>query len=515
MSDRKRPSRSHVDGPSGVGSCPARNAGTALEVYVQPLADTPIARYGIEALLRVMGVRAKWCEDPTPAIYYGSDPRIGRRAAVWVYPKGDSEGESGAWTLSEIDGVPVVSNGKKPARLWDGRRLEFDVFRATAFWLTLGGERSVGTRDAHGRVPSSASLAASDIMAKRPPVHAYAELLQTGLERTIGRLATGSRWPNDRRYAVAFTHDVDSPERRSRIPGLMRDLVLGAKRTRRESYWTLRTEVKSQGLRETCFARPTKRRAWDFEKICAHERDRGLRSAFYFAVVRRSEGHACDVVYDADRRRFRRLFGELDAAGWEVGLQASYSAGSAPRRIVSQLDRLTKLARRPASGVRHHYLRLDPAEPLQTLAAHAEAGLAYDTTIGFNDIPGFRAGIALPFRPFGDAKDSGSFLELPMTIADMHLPRQDETAAVDSVIAHLETVRSIGGLAVLNWHAGHWYSDPAWRAAYLAACDFVSSDATAWSALPREICRWWQSTGGDTRGPGDYAAATTVPSSTS
>lgn len=513
MSDRTSVGPLDVEGLSGVESCPVGTAGVGLEVHVQRQVDTPLTRYGIESLLRVMGARAKWCRGLTPAIYYGSDSEIGGQAGVWVCPASDSERGSDAWTVSEIDGISVVFNGARPVRFWNGRRLEFDVFRATAFWLMLEGERSVGMRDAHGRVPSLAGPAATDLNSRRPPVHAYAEMLRTGLERAIGGLEFGDRWPNGRRYAVAFTHDVDSPERRSRVPGLMRDIVLGGYRTRRESYWSLRTELRARGLREFCFAPPTKRRAWDFGKICALERDWGLRSAFYFAVIGRNEGHACDVVYDADRPRFRRLFRQMDAAGWEVGLQASYSAGSPPCQIVSQFDRLTTLSRLRASGVRHHYLRLDSVEPLQTLAAHADAGLSYDTSVGFNEIPGFRAGIALPFRPFGACNGSGSFLELPMTIADMHLPRRDEAAAVAAVVGHLETVRSLGGLAVLNWHVGHWYSDPAWRAAYRAACEFVSSDSAAWSATPREICRWWQSGGGDAPIPADCAETNTVPSS--
>ena len=200
------------------------------------------------------------------------------------------------------------------------------------------------------------------------------------------------------------------------------------------------------------------------------------------------------MTYDASRRRYRSLFRYLTAGGWEVGVQASYLAGSDAALIRSQAGRLAELAGAGAVGVRHHYLRLDCDDPMRSLARHADAGLLYDATVGFNDCPGFRAGVALPYQLFDqDAGAVRPFVELPMTLADMHLPRDDSETAVAMILDHLETVRSLGGLAVLNWHVGHWESDPAWRAAYCAACRYVAEDADVWVAPAGDLARWYLS----------------------
>lgn len=452
-------------------------------------------RYGLEQLLRVMGVQPIWSCDAQPAIYYGDDPSVGETAVVWIGSDRASGSTGEPLRLADVESVPVVFRGQHPNRLWDGRRLSFDVVAATTFWLTLESERYVDQRDAHGRIPGPASLVGAADQSRCPPVHAYADLLFERLRQDGVVYRPAARWPGGKRYAVAFTHDVDLPERTRRTPALAREFVLGGARSRRETYWAFRAEVRSRGFWEACFAPATRRKEWDFARHCDLEHRHGIRSAFYFAVVDRQQGHPRDVSYDVARRRYRTLCRRLAADGWEIGLQASYLAGTDSSSVSPQAARLAALTGSRASGVRHHYLRLDGDRPMRTLAAHADAGLAYDTSIGFNDRPGFRAGVALPFQLYDESIGSPRrFVELPMTIADMHLPRHEEEAAVRMVIDHLDTVRSLGGLGVLNWHVGHWHSDPAWRAAYCAACEYVAGDGEAWSATPHEISRWWLST---------------------
>ena len=87
--------------------------------------------------------------------------------------------------------------------------------------------------------------------------------------------------------------------------------------------------------------------------------------------------------------RARRWSGRA-AAGIEVGLHASYRARERPGAIAEE----ARAARR-RQGLRHHYLRSDPAR----LAAELrEAGLRYDSSIGWPSLPGLRAGTPYPYR---------------------------------------------------------------------------------------------------------------------
>lgn len=483
--DRFAISAERMSGPAGWRA-------SSVAVRMEPGVDDPRVRYGLCQLLNVIGVRATFDPQPVTTIYYGSEPRYGAAAAIWIPAEGKCRRDGHPPTFVETDHVPVPARNPQPVSLWEGNRLTFDLARAASFWLTLESERHVTRRDAHDRVPAGASLLAAGEWLERPPVHAYARLLAERL-RACGVLEEAvPRWPHGKRWAAVLSHDVDIPEHPGRLPGFFKEMIHGGARPRREAYWDFRAEMSALGWRHVCRNPMGKRYTWDFGEFLALERDSGLRSAFYFAVVSRREGHPRDVCYDLRHSRYRNLLWRLKAGGWEIGLHAGYLTRFGTPTVAWQMSQLGDLAGGLTGGVRHHYLHLDRADPLRTLAAHADAGLLYDASIGFNDEPGFRAGIASPFLPYdADTGQARSFVELPTSIADMHLPREDRTAATDAVVRHLGIVQNLGGLAVLNWHVGHWLSAPAWSESYRTACRILADDSSVWVATPRDIASWW------------------------
>lgn len=472
---------------------PSPTAGASnLTVLLDPDIDSPQVRYGIEQLLRVIGYRSVFVRHGHAMIYAGADDPAGGRAAVRLAIEPTSHAHEHRPRVVENGGIPMVCWGESPGVPVDGNRIQFDIVRSTSFWLTLEGERDVAQRDEHGRVLGPDSLLGTCGLLNVPPIHRYADLLGDLLRERGVEVRPMPRWPNGANYAVALTHDVDLPERPARGRVLLGELWHGGTRSRREAYWDLRSTLRSRGMYDSCLAPATRRPEWDFPLICELERRHNLRSAFYFSVVHRDAGDRCDVTYDVRQRRYRRLFRRLRTGGWEVGLHASYLTRLGTPTVAGQVQTLAAAGADPIAGVRHHYLQIDRTDPIRSLLEHSDAGLMYDTSIGFNDCAGLRAGIALPYRPYDSGRmEARVFVELPMTLADMHLPREDEAAAITVVSDHLDCVRSLGGLAVLNWHVGHWYTDPAWRAAYVAVCEMLSGDAEAWIATPREIARWW------------------------
>ena len=480
-------------------TCGARR-NACVSVHVQEDAEAPLRRYGLEQLLRMSGVRYDFGTFSEPTVYCGSEPRLGRRAAVWISAEtGNAAGrhrrEHEHLVLVEIQGVPVPvpAGGHPPHDLWTGNQLMFDVAKAASFFLALTSEEYAARRDRHGRVPAEASLLGRSGWLNRPPVMVYARLLAERL-RSCGVLGEPvPLWPKGKKYAVALTHDVDAPERRGRCSSLLKKMLFGGRPARKIAYWELRSEVRVRGLREACLYPATLRKEWDFANVCAVESAVGLRSAFYFAMANRAEGHPCDVDYDASLPRYRRLYRRLAAGGWEVGLHVAYLTYLDCPSAEIQYRRFAALAGAGPAGVRHHCLQLGAEEPLRMLGTHADAGAVYDTSGGFNDEPGFRFGTALPFEPFDPRRSAASrLLELPMTIADMHLLPDDTETTVEATLGHLRCVRELEGLAVLNWHVGTWHVAPAWRESYHALCRFIAEDTDAWVATPREVAAWWR-----------------------
>jgi hypothetical protein len=91
-----------------------------------------------------------------------------------------------------------------------------------------------------------------------------------------------------------------------------------------------------------------------------------------------------------------------------------------------------------------------------TYRAFGEAGIRHDYTMGFNDEPGFRAGIARPY-PFYDisAERTTGLTIVPFQVMDgtlrqyMHL---QPDAALEVIGSLITATRKVGGLFVSIWH---------------------------------------------------------------
>jgi hypothetical protein len=109
----------------------------------------------------------------------------------------------------------------------------------------------------------------------------------------------------------------------------------------------------------------------------------------------------------------------------------------------------------PVNGQRFHYLRVDPH---RNLAALERLGFAYDTSLGFADAPGFRAGIAQPFRPWDAEQDRPlDLIEIPLAIMDVTLGEErylglSVAQAETRIDSLLDWAAENGGGFALLWH---------------------------------------------------------------
>lgn len=466
-------------------------AARALGVQIDRSLMTGAAAWGLRQLLATADIPFRMDDSGSPEVYYGFDPMIGHRAGVWIAADPAIDYLGAEWCVADGLLLPVMDRERV---LGDRHRhIRIDLGALSAFWLRLEGERSTGVRDLHGRVPSGESLPGRLGILERPAVHTYAKWLRQRLALAGLDVPVLDRWPEGKKWAIVVTHDVDEPETRNTAHPCIRQILLGRGRGRREAYWALRKEFRARGISESILSGPGRRREWDFDEYCEVEKAAGMRSAFFFSVVPKGMGHPCDVTYDASLARYRRVMRKLGEGGWEVGLHASYETIEDRPSLLWQAGRLRSVSSQELSGMRHHYLRLDRGDPVCTLRSAADCGIRYDTSMGFNDAPGFRAGTALPFRPFFDGGDPArDFVELPMTLADMHLPARDPAAAIERALAHLEAVREMGGMAVLNWHVGNWHSKPGWRESFEAVCGVIRDDETVWAPAPSQAADWWR-----------------------
>jgi hypothetical protein len=359
-----------------------------------------------------------------------------------------------AWT--EIGGrrLPVLY-GAQPAPPTmvsdDGEAVDLgvDVLGSAFFMLTRYEEVAVGARDAYGRFPASSSLADREGFVRVAIVDEYVELLSSALQRL---------WPGlerrPRSFSLALTHDVDDPlaSLGRTAPRLARQLAADAL-VRRDPALAARRVRSWAALRRRDY-RLDPYNTFDFlMDVCERH---GIAGAFYFLAT--EEASTRNGPYTLEHPWVRSLMATIHRRGHEIGYHAGFDTYRDAGRTAEEFRRLRTAAAEVGVsqsrwGGRQHYLRWEnPA----TWANWERAGLDYDSTVGFADRIGFRAGTCHEFPAFHLRERRALRLrERPLLVMDrtvfdyMRLRPQDAEEAVLEVARECRRAR---GTLTLLWH---------------------------------------------------------------
>lgn len=218
-----------------------------------------------------------------------------------------------------------------------------------------------------------------------------------------------------------------------------------------------------------------------FARVRDMERSAGLRSTLHFyggppglkrATPRRM---LIDPAYDIGSDMMRSELRAFAEGGWTVGLHQSFEAWDDAGPMSAEKASVEKALGAPVNHCRQHWLHFSWA---RTWAAQAAAGLNLDSTLGFNDRPGFRAGHALTVKPWDMATGSPLPIDtVPMLFMDSHFYDYSGGEGADPETAMkpwIDEVRAVGGEVTVNWHT-HTITDVyGWEAGFEALLGLLS-----------------------------------------
>lgn len=222
---------------------------------------------------------------------------------------------------------------------------------------------------------------------------------------------------------------------------------------------------------------------WTLPQLRALEESYGVRSRFHFFARPAGRWHTprqwlFDPGYDVGASAIRAELTALAAGGWEIGLHQAFDSWQSAGRMLAERERLEHVAERPIVTCRQHWLRFSWAD---TWAAQEQAGFAEDTTLGFNDRPGFRNGAALCFHPWDHACDRPRRIAaVPLVLMDSHA-YDYQLVAEDDLQTYLKNVldevRDVGGEASIVWHPHTLHADYGWLRGYQMVLNIITGRA--------------------------------------
>jgi hypothetical protein len=351
----------------------------------------------------------------------------------------------------------VAIFGAKPgateAIFHSGRKVEFNFDLAgSAFFMLSRYEEAVpsSTKDAHGRMPSGSMLAVTEGVYQRAIVNEYLLIL----EGCINML-----WPglvrSCRDYRVLLSHDVDSALSSAGAGWVETVRAVSGDLVRRRDPRLAARRFASKALRGTSYGREID--PYDtFDFLMSEAESKGIRGAYNFicgGVPR------LDANYSMESPWIQALLRKVAERGHEVGLHPSYASADTDGVIANEFVHLKSAAGKagisqPEWGGRHHYLRWNPSAWRQW----DDAGLAYDSSLGYADLAGFRSGYCYEHTTFDLAGRRHLRLrERPLVVMEKTVfPDTFTDSSLDGMISTCVLLaavcRKFGGDFTILWH---------------------------------------------------------------
>jgi len=316
-----------------------------------------------------------------------------------------------------------------------------DLIASAFFMLTRWEEYVRPERDTYGRFPATAALAVRAGFLDRPVVHEYADLLREALLR----LGYPPLPEKTRKSRLHLSHDVDHPRLWWTATERLRTLggSFFLRKSPHEAVWWLQNHLFDP------------RDPFDvFEYWMNFSEKNGLVSHFNFLGERPK---SADCYYPLQHPFVKNLINRIAKRGHVVGFHPSREAHQDEGVFARELESLRRICPQPVTTGRQHYLCFSAPDTWQRWA---DAGMTWDSTLGYPEAEGFRCGMCCDFPVFNFlTRQTLSLREKPLIAMDVTLAQYrgyTPEQALERLSVLRKQVDKHGGEFVLLWHNSSW-----------------------------------------------------------
>lgn len=306
-------------------------------------------------------------------------------------------------------------------------------------------------KDKCGRFPPSQSLAVREKFFNIPIVNEYIEWLFKWIKYLNCNYNKKSLW-GDYEFTACLTHDVDRPLKYT-YP-LSKDI----KRLKHTNIHVAR-DIVLHTLKNIDYKYDSFN---TFDYIRKVEKKYNFNSSFYFMTGGETNYDNNYKLYDP---MIVDLIKKLEFDNCEVGYHYSFNASENYDLRKYEKELLDKQVKNKSYGGRNHYLRFRAP---QSWVIGEKTGLLYDTTLGYNNIIGFRCGLCTPYKVFDIFENKElDIWEIPLIIMDSALKNgKDITFSINDITKqitkYIDIVKKYNGTFTFLWHNSS-FNEPRWK----------------------------------------------------
>lgn len=288
--------------------------------------------------------------------------------------------------------IPVVYGAPEIRVAENNIDCSIDILGSIFFMISRYEEIVIKERDNHGRFSAKSSIAYKENFLFCPIVNEYLELLFALLKHLFPQLQRKIM-----QFRISPTHDVDVPFRylNVSVPRLIK--YMGGDVLRRKSvllaFDTLSrwNKVSNGKLEDDPY--------YSFDFIMTQSEKRNLKSSFYFLP---SGSPEMLMQYPVSLPEMRSLLQTIDRREHKIGIHGFYGTYLNSKAFTEDVQSLQDTLEvigigQEIKGGRQHYLQWQNPE---TFVIWENAGMKYDSTLSFADMPGFRCGTCYEYSVY-------------------------------------------------------------------------------------------------------------------
>jgi len=325
--------------------------------------------------------------------------------------------------------------------------MPFDVFAASFYLVSRYEEYLPHFKDVHGRFKANQSVLFKLGVLNEPVVNQWAQLLLDLLEKKFGNIIR-------QKSAFSFVPSIDIDNAYAyKHKGFIRAIAGCAS--------DLLALNPKHALYRLQVIFGYKKDPYDTYNYLVDIIDRyPFKTRFFFLL---GDFSKYDRNVPHQNRYMQELIKFLDDIG-EAGIHPSYVSHRSKENLKKEISRLSSILHREIHLSRQHFLKFSLPETYQRLI---ECEITDDYSMGYAEIPGFRAGIASPFHFYDLDLETETQLRVhPISIMDGTLKdymNLEPEAATEVIRMQLNKVKAVNGTFIAVWHNESFAENKRWK----------------------------------------------------